>query len=40
MEINAKFDQRVTISPDQYRWVDSPQPGVERMMLDRKRPYW
>ena len=35
MEINAKFDQRVTVSPDQYQWVDSPQPGVERMMLDR-----
>ncbi len=35
MELNAKFDQRVTVSPDQYQWVDSPQPGVERMMLDR-----
>ncbi|MBN8430181.1 cupin domain-containing protein [Microbulbifer salipaludis] len=35
MHINADFDQRVVIRPDQYQWVDSPMPGVERMMLDR-----
>lgn len=33
--INADFSQRVVIRPDQYQWVDSPMPGVERMMLDR-----
>ena len=35
MELNANFSERVTITPAQYKWVDSPQPGVERMMLDR-----
>lgn len=33
--INAEFDQRVVIRPTDYQWVDSPMPGVERMMLDR-----
>lgn len=33
--INADFDQRVVIRPTDYQWVDSPMPGVERMMLDR-----
>jgi len=33
--INADFDARVVITPDQYQWVPSPMPGVERMMLDR-----
>lgn len=33
--INANFDQRVVITPDQYQWVASPMQGVERMMLDR-----
>lgn len=33
--INADFDQRVVIRPADYQWVDSPMPGVERMMLDR-----
>lgn len=33
--INADFDQRIVIRPDDYRWVKSPMPGVERMMLDR-----
>ena len=32
---NADFDQRVVIRPEQYQWVASPMPGVERMMLDR-----
>lgn len=33
--INSDFDQRIVIRPDDYHWVDSPSPGVERMMLDR-----
>ncbi|AQA17854.1 cupin [Halioglobus japonicus] len=33
--INADFEQRVVVLPEDYRWVDSPMPGVERMMLDR-----
>lgn len=33
--INADFDQRVVIRAEDYQWVDSPMPGVERMMLDR-----
>jgi anti-sigma factor ChrR (cupin superfamily) len=35
MRINAEFSQRVVIRPEDYRWVDSPTQGVERMMLDR-----
>ncbi|MDX1481929.1 MAG: cupin domain-containing protein [Woeseiaceae bacterium] len=35
MRINADFSQRVVICPEDYRWVDSPMAGVERMMLDR-----
>ena len=35
MRINADFSQRVVILPGDYRWVASPMPGVERMMLDR-----
>ena len=33
--INAAFDQRILIRPQDYKWVPSPVPGVERMMLDR-----
>ena len=33
--INADFDQRIVIKPNDYHWVDSPMAGVERMMLDR-----
>ncbi|MCK6263427.1 cupin domain-containing protein [Vibrio sp. ZSDE26] len=33
--INADFKQRIVIRPEDYQWVDSPMPGVERMMLDR-----
>ncbi|MBY6190221.1 cupin domain-containing protein [Microbulbifer agarilyticus] len=33
--INADFTQRVVVRPEQYEWVASPMPGVERMMLDR-----
>lgn len=35
LRLNADFSQRVVIRPDDYRWVASPLPGVERMMLDR-----
>ena len=35
MRINADFSQPVVIRPRDYRWVGSPMPGVERMMLDR-----
>ncbi len=35
MEINADFNERVVVRPEDYEWVPSPMPGVERMMLDR-----
>lgn len=35
MRVNADFSRRVAITPGQHQWVDSPIPGVERMMLDR-----
>jgi anti-sigma factor ChrR (cupin superfamily) len=35
MRVNADFSERVVIRPDDYAWVPSPMPGVERMMLDR-----
>jgi len=35
MRLNADFSERVVIRPDDYEWVESPMPGVERMMLDR-----
>lgn len=35
LKINEDFNQRVVIRPDDYDWVPSPMPGVERMMLDR-----
>jgi len=35
MRINADFSEQVVVRPEDYRWVDSPMPGVERMMLDR-----
>ena len=33
--INADFNQRIVIKPEEYSWVDSPLAGVTRMMLDR-----
>lgn len=33
--LNADFEKRVVIRPQDYHWVDSPMPGVMRMMLDR-----
>lgn len=35
MLVNADFSQRAAVTPQQYEWVPSPQPGVERVMLDR-----
>uniref|UniRef100_UPI002AFE840A cupin domain-containing protein n=2 Tax=Castellaniella sp. TaxID=1955812 RepID=UPI002AFE840A len=35
MRINADFSRRAIVTPRQYRWVASPQEGVERVMLDR-----
>ncbi len=35
MRLNADFSKRAVIRPDDYEWVPSPMPGVERMMLDR-----
>jgi len=35
MRINADFSERVVVRPEDYEWVDSPMPGVRRMMLDR-----
>lgn len=35
LRINADFNQRVVIRPEDYQWQASPMPGVERMMLDR-----
>ena len=35
MRLNADFSKRAVIRPQDYEWVDSPMPGVERMMLDR-----
>ena len=32
---NAALDERVVIKPEEYQWIDSPMPGVERMRLDR-----
>lgn len=33
--LNADFEQRVVIRPQDYQWQDSPMPNVTRMMLDR-----
>jgi len=35
VRLNSDFSERVVVRPEDYRWVDSPMPGVERMMLDR-----
>ncbi|WP_338544963.1 cupin domain-containing protein [Pseudomonas benzopyrenica] len=35
MLINADFSRKVTVLPQDYQWVASPQPGVERVILDR-----
>lgn len=33
--VNADFTRRACVTPRSYAWVASPQPGVERVMLDR-----
>ena len=35
MRINADFESIVVVTPDQHCWVNSPQGGVSRVMLDR-----
>ncbi|MTV39028.1 cupin domain-containing protein [Duganella radicis] len=35
MLINADFSRRASMKTGQYRWIASPQAGVERVMLDR-----
>ena len=35
MLINAEFSCRAALAPEHYQWVQSPQNGVERVMLDR-----
>lgn len=35
MLINADFASSASLTPNQYQWVNSPQTGVERVMLDR-----
>jgi len=35
MKIRADFSQRVAVRPGDEAWVASPQPGVDRLMLDR-----
>ena len=35
MHLNADFDQRIVIRPEDREWVASPAGGVERCMLDR-----
>ncbi|MFT3811891.1 MAG: cupin domain-containing protein [Acidovorax sp.] len=35
MLVNADFSQCAVVLPHQYQWVASPQPGVQRVMLDR-----
>lgn len=35
MQINSDFSLQAITTPDDYDWIASPQPGVERVMLDR-----
>ena len=35
MRVRSDFSERVVVWPEDYRWVDSPMSGVQRMMLDR-----
>jgi anti-sigma factor ChrR (cupin superfamily) len=35
MCIRADFSRPEVVTPDQHQWTASPQPGVERVMLDR-----
>lgn len=33
--LNSDFTQRAILTPDDHQWTPSPQPGVNRVMLDR-----
>jgi anti-sigma factor ChrR (cupin superfamily) len=33
--VNADFSRRVVIATDEMRWIPSPQPGIDRRLLDR-----
>src|SRR6187397_2059932 len=35
LRVNADFSERVVIQTNELPWIASPQPGVERRMLDR-----
>ncbi|WP_374430055.1 cupin domain-containing protein [Ideonella dechloratans] len=35
MQVRADLSQRVVLRPQDMDWVDSPQPGVQRVLLDR-----
>jgi anti-sigma factor ChrR (cupin superfamily) len=35
MQLNSDFSKFAVVRPADYEWVDSPIPGVKRMMLDR-----
>src|SRR5512143_2970536 len=35
MRVNADFSERVVVATDALPWIPSPQPGVDRRMLDR-----
>jgi anti-sigma factor ChrR (cupin superfamily) len=35
MRVNADFSERIVIQTNELPWIASPQPGVERRMLDR-----
>lgn len=35
MYINSDFSLQVSIKPNEYEWIASPQAGIERVMLDR-----
>lgn len=35
MQLHSDLRQRVVLLPEQHQWVDSPMPGVSRMMLER-----
>lgn len=35
MQINSDFSQQATVKAQDYQWVPSPLPGVDRVMLDR-----
>lgn len=40
MRVNDDFHRRAIVSAAEQRWVPSPLPGVERVMLDRRGAEW